>query len=253
MVGSTSKAGLRVLCGVDGRSGRRRTPCSRGARPYVPPELDPIWSRARGQDMQDWHGSRDSTPEGHDPDERWMRRALDLAARGPQVDPNPRVGCVVVSPQGEVVGEGWHRGAGTPHAEVVALESAGDAARGTTAYVSLEPCAHTGRTGPCAQALHAAGVTRVVHAQTDPNPVAAGGADWLREHGVDVRGGVLAEEATALNRTWTHLATTGFPWVTWKLATTLDGRSAAADGTSRWITSEAARQDVHRLRSECGA
>jgi diaminohydroxyphosphoribosylaminopyrimidine deaminase/5-amino-6-(5-phosphoribosylamino)uracil reductase len=158
-----------------------------------------------------------------------------------------------VSPDGEVVAEGWHRGAGTPHAEVAALEKAGDAARGTTAYVSLEPCAHTGRTGPCAEALYAAGVRRVVHAQTDPNPEAAGGARWLQEHGVEVRGGVLGAEAARLNRTWTHLATTGVPWVTWKLATTLDGRSAAADGTSRWITSEAARQDVHRLRSECGA
>jgi len=203
--------------------------------------------------MQDRHGSQDGTPQGQDPDERWMRRALELAARGPEVDANPRVGCVLVSRQGEVVAEGWHRGSGTPHAEAAALESAGAAARGATAYVSLEPCAHTGRTGPCAQALHAAGVLRVVHAQTDPNHVAAGGAAWLQEHGVEVRGGVLEQQATALNRTWTHLATTGLPWVTWKLATTLDGRSAAADGTSRWITSEAARQDVHRLRSECGA
>jgi diaminohydroxyphosphoribosylaminopyrimidine deaminase/5-amino-6-(5-phosphoribosylamino)uracil reductase len=182
-----------------------------------------------------------------------MRRALELAARGPEADPNPRVGCVLVDDDGGVVAEGWHRGAGTPHAEAAALAAAGERAAGTTAYVSLEPCAHTGRTPPCAHALYAAGVRRVVHAQPDPNPVAAGGADWLREQGVEVVGGVLADEAEALNRTWTHLVRTGRPWVTWKLATTLDGRSAAADGTSQWITGEAARADVHEQRARCGA
>jgi diaminohydroxyphosphoribosylaminopyrimidine deaminase/5-amino-6-(5-phosphoribosylamino)uracil reductase len=182
-----------------------------------------------------------------------MRRALALAARGPEADPNPRVGCVLVTDDGEVVAEGWHRGAGTPHAEAAALAAAGERAVGTTAYVTLEPCNHTGRTPPCAQALYAAGVRRVVHAQSDPNPVAAGGADWLRERGVEVVGGVLAQEAEALNRTWTHLVRTGRPWVTWKLATTLDGRSAAADGTSQWITGPAARADVHEQRARCGA
>jgi diaminohydroxyphosphoribosylaminopyrimidine deaminase/5-amino-6-(5-phosphoribosylamino)uracil reductase len=182
-----------------------------------------------------------------------MRRALVLAARGPEADPNPRVGCVLVADDGEVVAEGWHRGAGTPHAEAAALAAAGERAAGTTAYVTLEPCNHTGRTAPCAQALYAAGVRRVVHAQSDPNPVAAGGADWLRERGVDVVAGVLADEAEALNRTWTHLVRTGRPWVTWKLATTLDGRSAAADGTSQWITGPAARADVHEQRGRCGA
>ena len=182
-----------------------------------------------------------------------MRRALVLAARGPEADPNPRVGCVLVADDGEVVAEGWHEGAGTPHAEAAALAAAGDRAAGTTAYVTLEPCNHTGRTAPCAQALYAAGVRRVVHAQSDPNPVAAGGADWLRERGVDVVAGVLADEAEALNRTWTHLVVTGRPWVTWKLATTLDGRSAAADGTSQWITGPAARADVHDQRARCGA
>jgi diaminohydroxyphosphoribosylaminopyrimidine deaminase/5-amino-6-(5-phosphoribosylamino)uracil reductase len=182
-----------------------------------------------------------------------MRRALELAARGQEADPNPRVGCVVTGPDGTVVGEGWHRGAGTAHAEVEALEAAGHATRGGTAYVTLEPCRHTGRTGPCTQALYAAGLARVVHAQGDPTALAGGGATWLRDRGVEVVGGLLAEQARALNRSWTHLATTGLPWVTWKLAATLDGRSAAADGTSQWITGEAARADVHRQRARCGA
>jgi diaminohydroxyphosphoribosylaminopyrimidine deaminase/5-amino-6-(5-phosphoribosylamino)uracil reductase len=182
-----------------------------------------------------------------------MRRALALAAHGPEADANPRVGGVHVDRDGRLVAEGWHRGAGTPHAEAAALAAAGAGAADTTAYVTLEPCHHTGRTPPCAGALHAAGVRRVVHAQTDPNPRAAGGAEWLRQRGVEVVGGVLDDEATALNATWSHLVTTGRPWVTWKLATTLDGRSAAADGTSRWITGEAARADVHEHRARCGA
>lgn len=182
-----------------------------------------------------------------------MRRALELAARGPAADANPRVGCVITDRFGQVVGEGWHRGAGTAHAEVDALAQAGEAASGGTAYVTLEPCNHTGRTQPCSTALYAAGLARVVHAQSDPNPHAAGGADALRADGVAVEGGLLADEASSLNRSWAHLVTTGRPWVTWKLAATLDGRSAAADGTSQWITGEAARADVHRLRSQCGA
>lgn len=188
-----------------------------------------------------------------DRDVAWMRRALELAARGRLPDANPRVGCVLVSADGDLVSEGWHRGAGTAHAEADALSRAGDAARGATAYVTLEPCNHTGRTQPCAQALLDAGVARVVHAQSDPNPRAAGGADVLRDAGVEVVSGVLDEEATALNATWTHLVTTGRPWVTWKLASTLDGRSAAADGTSQWITGPVARDDVHARRSRCGA
>jgi diaminohydroxyphosphoribosylaminopyrimidine deaminase/5-amino-6-(5-phosphoribosylamino)uracil reductase len=188
-----------------------------------------------------------------DTDTRWMLRALELAAQGPEANANPRVGAVLVADDGTVVAEGWHRGAGTPHAEAHALARAGSRAAGTTAYVSLEPCNHTGRTRPCSEALYAAGVRRVVHGQTDPNPAAAGGAGWLREHGVEVTGGVEAEAAAALNRTWTHLMRTHRPWVTWKLATTLDGRSAAADGTSRWITGESARADVHEHRARCGA
>jgi diaminohydroxyphosphoribosylaminopyrimidine deaminase/5-amino-6-(5-phosphoribosylamino)uracil reductase len=184
-----------------------------------------------------------------DVDTPWLRRALELAARGPWPDPNPRVGCVLVAPDGSVVGEGFHRGAGTPHAEVAALTAAGDAARGATAYVSLEPCAHTGHTGPCAEALAKSGVTRVVFAQADPNPAAAGGADLLRAARVEVVGGVRAGEAEALNERWTRTILLGRPLVTWKFAATLDGRSAAADGTSQWITGPAARQDCHLLRA----
>ena len=163
-----------------------------------------------------------------------MRRALDLAATpGVPLGPNPRVGCVLLDDAGVTVAEGFHRGAGTAHAEADALARAGAAARGTTAVVTLEPCNHTGRTGPCAQALLDAGVRRVVHAQADPNPVARGGADTLRAAGVDVASGLLEDEARALNRTWTFAMDHGRPFVTWKLATSLDGRSAAADGTSR--------------------
>jgi len=186
-------------------------------------------------------------------DERHLRRALELAALGSVTDVNPRVGAVIIDSAGTVVGEGRHRGAGTPHAEVEALRAAGGAARGGTVYVSLEPCSHQGRTAPCVDALIAAGVRRVVFGQADPNPVAAGGADRLRAAGVTVSGGLLAVEAESLNPTWTHLMTTGRPFVTWKFAATLDGRSAAADGTSRWITSAEARADVHALRGRCGA
>lgn len=183
-----------------------------------------------------------------------MRRALELAATpGVPLGPNPRVGCVLLAPDGEVVAEGYHRGAGTPHAEADALARAGDRALGATAVVTLEPCNHTGRTGPCAQALIRAGVARVVYAQADTNPVATGGGRSLRAAGVDVEGGLLVGEARALNREWTFAVEHGRPFVTWKFATTLDGRSAAADGTSRWVSSPAARRDTHRLRALCDA
>jgi diaminohydroxyphosphoribosylaminopyrimidine deaminase / 5-amino-6-(5-phosphoribosylamino)uracil reductase len=183
-----------------------------------------------------------------------MRRALVLAASaGVPLGPNPRVGCVLLDAEGRVVAEGYHRGAGSPHAEVEALTRAGAAARGATAVVTLEPCNHTGRTGPCAQALVEAGVRRVVVAQRDTNPVATGGTETLRAAGVDVEHGLLEDDARELNRVWTFAVEHGRPFVTWKFATTLDGRSAAADGTSQWITGEAARADVHRLRSQCGA
>ena len=169
-----------------------------------------------------------------------MRRALALAATdGVPLGPNPRVGCVLLAVDGTVVAEGYHRGAGAPHAEVDALTRAGDAARGATAVVTLEPCNHTGRTGPCAVALVEAGVRRVVVAQRDTNPVALGGADTLRTAGVDVETGVLETDARALNRVWTFAVEHGRPFVTWKFATTLDGRSAAA------------RADTHRLRALC--
>jgi diaminohydroxyphosphoribosylaminopyrimidine deaminase/5-amino-6-(5-phosphoribosylamino)uracil reductase len=181
-----------------------------------------------------------------------MLRALALASSpGVPTGPNPRVGCVLLDAEGRTVAEGWHRGAGSPHAEVDALRQAGGAARGCTAVVTLEPCNHTGRTGPCSRALVEAGVRRVVYAQRDPNPVAAGGAATLREAGLDVEGGLLEDEARAVNREWTFAMDHGRPFVTWKFATTLDGRSAAADGTSRWVSSRAARADTHRLRALC--
>ncbi|MHA6524419.1 bifunctional diaminohydroxyphosphoribosylaminopyrimidine deaminase/5-amino-6-(5-phosphoribosylamino)uracil reductase RibD [Tessaracoccus sp. G1721] len=181
-----------------------------------------------------------------------MRRALDLAvADDAPFGPNPRVGCVLLAPDGRHIAEGHHRGAGTPHAEVDALAAAGDRARGATAVVTLEPCNHTGRTGPCTEALIAAGVRRVVFAQTDPNPEASGGAGRLRDVGIDVEGGLFAEEAAAVNQHWTFAVTRGRPYVTWKVAATLDGRTAAQDGTSRWVSSRAARADAHLLRARC--
>jgi diaminohydroxyphosphoribosylaminopyrimidine deaminase/5-amino-6-(5-phosphoribosylamino)uracil reductase len=152
---------------------------------------------------------------------------------------------------GQVIAEGLHRGAGSPHAEVDALAHAGAAARGATAVVTLEPCNHTGRTGPCAQALVDAGVRRVVVVQRDTNPVAVGGIETLRAAGVEVETGLLLDEARRLNQVWTFAVEQGRPFVTWKFATTLDGRSAAVDGTSRWVSSAAARLDTHRLRALC--
>lgn len=179
-----------------------------------------------------------------------LRRALALAV-SPEVPlhPNPRVGCVLLADDGTVVGEGFHHGAGTPHAEVEALAVAGERARGATAVVTLEPCNHTGRTGPCAQALIAAGVRRVVAAQRDPNPLAEGGAATLRAAGIEVVVDALPDEAEAINPVWTFAHRHARPFVTWKFAATLDGRSAAADGTSQWITSLPARRDTHRLRA----
>ncbi len=181
-----------------------------------------------------------------------MRRAIELAGSVDLTrDPNPRVGAVVLSPTGERVAEGAHRGAGTPHAEIVALTLAGPRACEATVVVTLEPCDHVGRTGRCTQALLDAGVRRVVYAAADPNLQAAGGAEALRAGGIDVEGGVLAAEAGSLNDAWTFAMTHRRPFVTWKFAATLDGRSAAADGSSRWITGLAARSDVHRLRAGC--
>jgi diaminohydroxyphosphoribosylaminopyrimidine deaminase / 5-amino-6-(5-phosphoribosylamino)uracil reductase len=183
-----------------------------------------------------------------------MRRALDLACTpGVPLGPNPRVGCVLLDEDGGVVADGYHRGEGHPHAEVEALRAAGDSARGCTAVVTLEPCNHIGRTGPCSTALRDAGIVRVVYAQPDANPVARGGAEALRTAGLDVEGGVLADDARDVNPEWTFAVDNGRPFVTWKFAATLDGRSAATDGASQWITSPEARADVHRLRAESDA
>lgn len=183
-----------------------------------------------------------------------MARALKLAARGLfGTDPNPRVGCVIVR-DGRVLGEGYHERAGGPHAEAVALAAAGDAARGATVYVTLEPCAHHGRTPPCVDALIAAGVGRVVYACRDPNPrVNGGGAARLEAAGIEVRGGVLEQPARALNPGFISRMERGRPWVRLKLAASLDGRTALADGESRWITGRAARADVQRLRARASA
>jgi len=183
-----------------------------------------------------------------------MRRALELAALPEgRMSPNPRVGAVVLDTYGQAIAEGCHRGPGTPHAEVEALQQAGTRSKGATVVVTLEPCHHSGRTGPCTRALVEAGVRRVVYAQADPNPVAAGGAADLQRCGVAVEAGLLRTEAEALNRRWGFAVAHGRPFVTWKFATTLDGRSAAADGTSSWITGPDARRDVHRLRAEADA
>lgn len=179
-----------------------------------------------------------------------MTTALDLArTSGVRRGPNPAVGCVLLDPNGHVLASGFHRGPGTAHAEAAALAVAGARARGGTAVVTLEPCAHHGRTPPCADALIAAGVVRVVFGQVDPNPVAAGGAARLQAAGVAVVGGVLAAEAAAINPIWSQAARLGRPVVTWKVAASLDGRIAAADGTSKWITGRAARAEVHELRA----
>lgn len=178
-----------------------------------------------------------------------MRRALALALRGPR-GVNPQVGAVLLAPDGSVLAEGWHRGAGTPHAEVAALSRVSpEMVRGATAVVTLEPCNHHGRTGPCAEALLEAGVARVVYAVDDPNPGSSGGGERLRAAGVDVESGVLVDEADALLESWLTVQRLGRPHVTVKWAQTLDGRAAAADGTSQWITGPAARADVHRRRS----
>ena len=166
--------------------------------------------------------------------------------------PNPRVGCRIISASGELISEGIHGESGVDHAEVIAVARAGNAARGATAIVTLEPCNHTGKTGPCSQALIAAGVARVVFGSADTG-VAAGGAQTLRAAGVDVIGGVLAAECDEVVAPWRHFNETGLPYVTLKMASTLDGYVAASDGTSRWITGEVARTFVHELRARVDA
>ncbi|HEV8572665.1 MAG TPA: bifunctional diaminohydroxyphosphoribosylaminopyrimidine deaminase/5-amino-6-(5-phosphoribosylamino)uracil reductase RibD [Actinomycetota bacterium] len=187
-------------------------------------------------------------------DEVYMRRALVLAERGRGlVAPNPLVGAVLVQDR-DVVGEGWHEGPGTSHAEILALEAAGERARGATLYVTLEPCSHFGRTPPCAPRLVEAGLARVVAGTVDPNPLVDGrGLQILREGGIEVEVGVLERDATRLNEAFGRHVRTGLPWVTLKMAASLDGRAAARDGSSRWISGEEARAEVHRMRAAADA
>jgi len=187
-------------------------------------------------------------------DRRHMARALQLAARGlSTTHPNPRVGCVIADGE-TVVAEGWHVRAGGPHAEADALAKAGSAARGATAYVTLEPCCHAGRTPPCTAGLIAAGIGRVVYGAGDPNPrVNGGGEAALRAAGIEVSGGLLAAESEHLNAGFMHRMRRGWPLVRSKIAATLDGRTALPDGRSQWLTGEAAREDVQRWRARSSA
>lgn len=187
-------------------------------------------------------------------DEFYMARALKLAARGRfTTHPNPNVGCVIVK-DGGIVGEGYHHRAGEPHAEVHALRMAGDKAQGATAYVTLEPCSHHGRTPPCCDALIAAGVTRVVAAMQDPNPQVAGrGLYRLQQAGIDVSHGMMMSDVELLNKGFLKRMRTGFPYLQLKLGASLDGRTAMASGESQWITSPQARRDVQRLRAQSHA
>lgn len=183
-----------------------------------------------------------------------MQRALRLAQKGLySTDPNPRVGCVLVK-DGNIVGEGWHKKAGEAHAEVLALRQAGNDAKAATAYVTLEPCSHTGKTPPCAEALVQAEVSRVVVAMQDPNPLVAGqGLRRLQDSGIEVKSGLMETQARALNPGFIKRMETDLPYVRVKMAMSLDGRTAMASGESQWITGEAARQDVQLLRARSSA
>lgn len=182
-----------------------------------------------------------------------MTRALELATHGPR-GVNPQVGAVILSPSGETLAEGWHHGAGTPHAEVDALSKLPQgAARGATAIVTLEPCNHTGRTGPCALALIEAGISRVIYALDDPGAASGGGSSRLRNAGAEVEAGEQAESARAVNADWLTAQRLGRPQITVKWAQSLDGRAAAADGSSQWITGAEARADVHQRRAAADA
>ncbi|MGC0144204.1 bifunctional diaminohydroxyphosphoribosylaminopyrimidine deaminase/5-amino-6-(5-phosphoribosylamino)uracil reductase RibD [Pseudactinotalea sp. Z1732] len=192
---------------------------------------------------------------------RALQRALVLARRGPQRGGNPRVGCVIIGSSGAVLAEGWHHGAGTEHAEAAAMAAADRSTlRGATAVITLEPCHHSGRTAPCSQALLSAGIARVVYAVRDPDPVAAGGAQWLRSQGLEVRTAREAEVpddvvrgAEALTEAWVTAVERRTPWVLGKMAASLDGRVAAVDGTSKWITGPVARDHAHAVRGDVDA
>lgn len=185
-------------------------------------------------------------------DQKYMKTALDLAGKAlGRTSPNPLVGCVLVK-DGQIIGEGYHRQAGTPHAEIHALSAAGEKARGATAYVTLEPCSHFGRTPPCADALIHAGIQRAVLAMRDPNPLVSGqGITRLREAGIKVDVGLMSQEASLLNEVFVKAITTALPFVIYKSALTLDGKIAAESGDSRWVSSEVSRQYVQQLRDRC--
>jgi len=187
-------------------------------------------------------------------DIKYMQRALNLAARAKgRTSPNPMVGAVIVKGD-EIIGEGYHRKAGTAHAEVIALRAAGEDARGATLYVTLEPCSHYGRTPPCANAVIAAGIKRIVIACLDPNPLVSGrGLNILKQAGIDITTGVLQEEARRLNEAFFKYIQFKTPFIILKVAMTLDGKIATSTGDSRWISSEASRQYVHELRNTCDA
>jgi diaminohydroxyphosphoribosylaminopyrimidine deaminase/5-amino-6-(5-phosphoribosylamino)uracil reductase len=188
-----------------------------------------------------------------------MRRALELALLGPTYGVNPQVGAVIIDGAGQIVAEGYHLGSGTKHAEIVALEAlraklgGGPIPTDYTLVVTLEPCNHTGKTGPCAEAIIAAGVRKVAYASTDPGEASGGGAQLLREDGINVIGGVLAKEADEQGRVWLTAKRNGRPFVTLKWASSLDGRAAAVDGTSRWISGPASRAETHVLRNQVDA
>jgi diaminohydroxyphosphoribosylaminopyrimidine deaminase/5-amino-6-(5-phosphoribosylamino)uracil reductase len=180
--------------------------------------------------------------------EHWMGRALDLALLGlGRTGTNPIVGAVLVRDD-VVIGEGHHEALGGPHAEIIAIQQAGEAARGSSLFVTLEPCAHFGRTGPCVDAIIEAGIKEVFVAAHDPNPIASGGADRLESAGIQVYVGALRERALWENRAWRHWVENGRPYVIWKVAASIDGRIAAADGSSQWISCAESRQDVHAIR-----
>lgn len=184
----------------------------------------------------------------------FMSRAIELASKVDlSRDLNPRVGAVIVDSAGNIVGEGWHEGSGTDHAEVMAIAQAGSKAAGASLYCTLEPCNAQGKTGPCAQAVIAAGITKVVIGQTDPHLAMSGGIKTLQDAGIEVEVGVQQDSATALNPSWNFAQQNNRPWVVWKTATTLDGFVAADDGSSKWITGEPARERVQEIRASVGA
>lgn len=184
----------------------------------------------------------------------FMSRAIELASKVDlSRDVNPAVGAVIVDVEGNIVGEGWHNGSGTDHAEVMAIAQAGSKAIGATLYCTLEPCNAQGKTGPCAQAVIAAGITKVVLAQTDPHKAMSGGVETLQSAGIEVEVGLFQDSATAINASWNFAQINNRPWVVWKTATTIDGFVAAADGSSKWITGEPARARVQEIRASVGA